>query len=151
MCQPCDLNAEADQLPVRERVYLDPYWRVAHGWSSLPGWLIIVLRRHVESMDQLTAEEAATLGSLLRAASIALKQVVGCEKTYAMLFAERPGYAHIHVHVVPKMSWFTDDDRSAAAFRFLNLPEAEQVGVEERDRLAVQIGASMAEVLQGLG
>jgi diadenosine tetraphosphate (Ap4A) HIT family hydrolase len=149
MCHTCELNAQADYLPVRERVYLDANWRVAHGWSSLPGWLVVALRRHVEALDELTAEEAVELGTILRAASIALKRVVSCDKTYVMLFAEHPRYPHLHLHVVPRMHWFTDDDRSTAVFRFLNVPEDEQVAVDERERLARAIGASMAEIIGG--
>ena len=147
MCHTCELNAQADDLPLRERLYLDPCWRVAHGWSSLPGWLVVALRRHAEALNELTAEEAVELGAILRAASISLKQIVGCDKTYVILFAEHPRYPHVHFHVVPRMHWFTDDDRSTAVFRFLNVAEEEQVAVDERERLARAIGASMAEVI----
>ena len=58
MCHTCELNSQTFDLPLRERLYLDDYWRVSHGWSSLPGWLCIVLRRHVEALDELSAEEA---------------------------------------------------------------------------------------------
>jgi diadenosine tetraphosphate (Ap4A) HIT family hydrolase len=89
MCHICELNAEGDRLPFSERLYVNDNWRVAHGRSSLPGWLVVALRRHAQAIDQLTAQEAEELGSILRAAGIALKRIVGCEKTYVMLFAER--------------------------------------------------------------
>ena len=147
MCHICEQNARAHDLPPRECVYLDENWRVAHGWSSLPGWLVVALRRHVEALDELTAEEAAALGPILRAASVALKQAVGCGKTYVILFAEHPRYPHVHLHVVPRMDWFTENDRSTAVFRFLNVPEQEQVGVDERERLATEIGQTMRALL----
>jgi diadenosine tetraphosphate (Ap4A) HIT family hydrolase len=81
-CYACSQSALPD-LPVRERVWVMPGWRVAHDFNtSLPGWLILVPTRHVESLDELTAEEADTMGLLLRQASIALKNVTGCRKTY---------------------------------------------------------------------
>jgi diadenosine tetraphosphate (Ap4A) HIT family hydrolase len=122
-------------------------WRTAG--VHCPAGLSWALRRHVEALDKLTAEEAVELGTILRAASIALKRIVGCDKTYVILFAEHPRYPHVHLHVVPRMHWFTDDDRSTAVFRFLNVPEEEQVAVDERERLARAIGASMAEVIEG--
>ena len=143
MCHTCELNAATDDLPLRERIYLDDGWRVAHGWSSLPGWLVVALRRHAEALHELTATEAASLGSLLRAASVALKRAVGCEKTYVILFAEQPRYQHVHIHVVPRMDWFTENDRSLNVFRFMNVPEAEQVPVSERERLAKEIAQTM--------
>lgn len=147
VCHICELNAQVEGLPLCERLYLDESWRVSHGWSSLPGWLVVTHRRHVEALDELTPDEAAALGSILRAASVALKQVVGCGKTYVILFAEHPRYPHVHLHVVPRMDWFTDNDSSTSVFRFLNVPEREQVGVDERERLASEIGQAMRALL----
>jgi hypothetical protein len=48
-------------------VYVGPGWRIAHAFgTSLPGWLVVVPRRHVIVLDELTAEEAADLGPPLR-------------------------------------------------------------------------------------
>jgi diadenosine tetraphosphate (Ap4A) HIT family hydrolase len=143
VCHICELNARTEELPLSERLYVNEEWRVAHGWSSLPGWLVLALRRHAEALDELTAKEAASLGPLLRAASAALKRAVGCEKTYVMLFAEHARYAHVHLHVVPRMHWFTEDDRAAGVFRFLNVPEPQQVSVGERERLSMEIGRAI--------
>jgi diadenosine tetraphosphate (Ap4A) HIT family hydrolase len=83
-------------------VYVGPRWRVAHAFgTSLPGWLAVLPRRHVIALDGLTAEEAADAGPLLRAVTAALREVLGCSKTYAALFAEAEGFAHVHFHVVP--------------------------------------------------
>jgi hypothetical protein len=57
-CLSCDLNEQTETLPPPERLYLDDYWRVAHAWSSLPGWLVVVLRRHDESIAELSEAEA---------------------------------------------------------------------------------------------
>lgn len=73
----------------------------------------------------------------------ALKETVGCDKTYVMLFAEQARYQHVHVHVVPRMSWFCQDDIATAVFRFLNVSEDEQVSAAERDRLAGEIGRAI--------
>lgn len=148
MCRICELNEQGDGLPAYERLYVGEHWRVAHAWSSLPGWLVVGLRRHAAGLDELTAEEAESLGRLLRAASIALKQAVGCEKTYVMLFAEQELFAHVHLHVVPRMSWFGPDERAAGAFRFLNVPPDEQVSVAERERLAQELGGVIVAELE---
>jgi hypothetical protein len=61
-CVSCASNTRAD-LPARERIYLGPRWRVAHpSGTSLPGWLVLVPRRHTVALDDLTADEAADLG-----------------------------------------------------------------------------------------
>jgi len=142
-CAVCDLNACAGELPLRERLYLDEHWRVSHGWSSLPGWLCIAPREHVERFAELDPAAAASLGPLLRAASLALERVVRCEKTYVILFAEKPGFHHLHVHVVPRMASFDESQRGPGAFQFLNAPESEWVREAERERLAREIGAAI--------
>jgi diadenosine tetraphosphate (Ap4A) HIT family hydrolase len=100
-CVSCANNARVD-LPARERIYLGPRWRAAHAFgTSLPGWLVLVPRHHTVALDDLTADEAADLGPLLRAVSSALRDVVRCRKTYVALFAEAEGFQHIHFHITP--------------------------------------------------
>ena len=80
-----------------------PGGRVAHAFgTSLPGWLVVVPRRHVIALDELTAGEAADLGPLLRALTAAMRGVLGCSKTYVALFTEAEAFEHVHFHVVPR-------------------------------------------------
>lgn len=83
-----------DQLPPRERIAADTYWRVAHGFNtSLPGWLILVPRRHVTTIAELTRKEAAALGTWQVRLSRVLHEVTGCAKTYVIQFAEQESFA----------------------------------------------------------
>src|SRR5690349_9244093 len=122
------------ELPSRERVYVSDYWRVAHSFNSaLAGWLVVLPRRH------LTADEAAPLGTLLHDLSTALAAVTGCTKSYLIFFAEAEGYAHLHIHVVPRMPDFDHDVIGPRVFAFLQHPEAEWVTTDEQDRIADEI------------
>jgi diadenosine tetraphosphate (Ap4A) HIT family hydrolase len=138
-CYACSKSDLLD-LPVRERVWVKPGWRVAHDFNtSLPGWLILVPTRHVESLDEFTSEEAETMGLLLRQASVALKNVTGCRKTYVMMFAEKAGFTHVHFHVVPRMDDFPDDRVGPGVFAYLReTPLSEH----RRDELAAEIMSS---------
>lgn len=79
-CYACRMNAKPD-LPLRERVYDDGRWRVAHAFNStLAGWLVVLPRRHLRSLVELGPEEAAVLGPLLQRLSVALVTVTGCIK-----------------------------------------------------------------------
>lgn len=99
-CFSCN-NSERPDLPARERIYIGPGWRVAHAFgTALPGWMVLLPRRHVTALDELTAAEAEELGPLLRAVTWALREVTGCDKTYVALFAEAEGFAHVHFHVI---------------------------------------------------
>ena len=85
-CLTCTSNGALADLPPRERVYVGRRWRVAHAFGILlPGWLVVVPRLHVIALDELTAEEAADLGPLLRALTAAMRAVLGCSKTYVAL------------------------------------------------------------------
>jgi len=94
----------------------------------------------VHSLDQLTADEATTLGDLLRRASIALQAVLGCQKTYVMLFAEAEGFAHLHVHVVPRMPDQPHDRRGPAVFGYL--ADSHPVAEERRDEICTALLAA---------
>jgi diadenosine tetraphosphate (Ap4A) HIT family hydrolase len=101
-CLSCINSARLD-LPPRERVHVGSRWRVAHAFgTSLPGWLVVLPRRHVIALDELTPAEAADLGPLLTDLTSALREVVCCDKTYVALFAEAEGFQHVHFHVVPR-------------------------------------------------
>jgi diadenosine tetraphosphate (Ap4A) HIT family hydrolase len=144
-CFSCSQATELASLPIREAVIVEGGWRVAHAFNSaLAGWLVIVPLRHVTSMDELTATEAESLGSLLRRTSRALTTVVGSTKAYVMFFAEAEGFAHLHVHVVPRMEWFTHEQLGPRVFAFLGGPEADWVTEHERDELALRLRAALA-------
>jgi len=85
-------------------VYRNQWWEVAHhtGAYTDPGELIVKVRRHVESMSGLSAEEAATIGPILRAAVTAIEHVVRPERVYAASYNER--VRHVHFFLLPRTS-----------------------------------------------
>src|SRR4051812_12353714 len=99
-------------LPPREVVAAAEYWRVAHAFdSALPGWLVLVPRRHVTAIADLSDEEAAGLGLWQLKLSRALRAVTGCVKSYVMQFAEQEGFAHVHFHLIPRLADLPGDRR----------------------------------------
>ncbi|MGA7757575.1 MAG: HIT family protein [Ilumatobacteraceae bacterium] len=137
-CYACRMGR--DDAPLRERFVRRGGWRVALDFnSSLEGWLIITPLRHLQSIDELTDDEAVELGRLLRDASRALHTVTGCIKTYVMLFAEADGFAHVHFHVVPRMADQPGDRKGPAVFGHL---KEQPVTEARRDELAEQLVAA---------
>ena len=50
------------------------HWDVVHSYdTSLEGWLVLVARRHVAAVAELTPEEARECGELHRSVSMALR------------------------------------------------------------------------------
>jgi diadenosine tetraphosphate (Ap4A) HIT family hydrolase len=83
-------------------IYDDGLWLVSHhtGPQTDPGELIVQVRRHCESLGELTAAEASALGPVLRAAVAAIERVVRPERTYVASYGER--VRHVHFFVLPR-------------------------------------------------
>src|SRR5206468_2831802 len=106
-CKTCELltRRDAGLAPAWDNIHRTRYWDVVHCYNTaLPGWLVLVCRRHVEAVHELTDEEVVELGILLRRVSQALRDATGCVKTYVVQFAEAEGHSHVHFHVVPRMA-----------------------------------------------
>ena len=102
----CNACAElAGEISAPGGVILDNGpWFVSHhtGAFTDPGELIVKTRRHCESLAELTPEEAASLGPVLRSAVKAIDRVVPAERIYAVSFNER--LRHVHFLLLPRTS-----------------------------------------------
>jgi len=142
-CYSCDQQAAAERPP-REDVLSGDHWRVVHAFNAtVPGWLVLVPTRHVVAFTELSAPEADALGGLVRRLSLALQTVTGCVKTYLMQFSEAEGFAHLHVHLVPRLADHPADAIGPHAFSLLSDDRERWLPAAEMDRVAVAIRAAM--------
>ncbi|MEV1024200.1 HIT family protein [Streptomyces sp. NPDC050264] len=136
-CYACAAEARFDTLPPRERIAFDAHWRAAHAFgTALPGWLVLLPRRHVTAVHDLTDAEAATFGTWQVRLSRAPREVTGCVRTYVVQFAEAEGFAHVHFHIVPRAGGLAPAHRGPGVFELLRRPEPEQVTAARADHLA---------------
>jgi len=143
-CYTCAQEAAGREAPPWQRIAADEHWRVAHAFNSaVPGWLVLVPRRHVTALADLTDAEAAALGSWQVRLSRALARVLGCQKTYVAQFAEADGFAHVHFHVVPRPPDLARDLRGPRIFGLLGVDEGTRVGEDEMNRLAAELAAQL--------
>jgi diadenosine tetraphosphate (Ap4A) HIT family hydrolase len=143
-CYSCDQDDRFDTLPIRERIGVDQHWRAAHAiGSALPGWLVLVPRRHVTTIAELTDAEAATLGTWQVRLSRALHEVTGCAKTYVVQFAEAEGFAHVHFHVVPRSPDLPDETRGPRVFSLLGRTPADSVSDADMDAISARIAGCL--------
>jgi diadenosine tetraphosphate (Ap4A) HIT family hydrolase len=143
-CFSCRNDQLLAELPPRERVGFDDHWRVAHAiGTAVPGWLVLLPRRHITTIAELTDAEAAGLGTWQVRLSRALHAVTGCEKTYVAQFAEAAGFGHVHFHVIPRAADLPDDRRGPQVFRLLRSEENELVPEERMDEIALAVRASL--------
>ena len=144
VCHTCTRTAQRDagNAPLWDSILRTEYWDVVHAYNtSLPGWLVLVTRRHISAIDEMGDAESVELGRLLRRVSIALKVVTGCAKTYVIQFAEHPEHPHVHFHVVPRMAEQPAEYRGRGVFGYLNVLDEERVGEEEMNGIGAEIRA----------
>lgn len=145
-CHTCELVARRDrgEAPLWDRILRTPHFDVVHSYNtSLPGWIVVVSRRHLAAIDEMDGAEAGELGTLIRDVSLALKKLVKCEKTYVMQFAEAEG--HGHFHVVPRASDMPLENRSGRWFNYLGVDPSDQLS----DATMNDVASRLRPLLQG--
>jgi diadenosine tetraphosphate (Ap4A) HIT family hydrolase len=143
-CFACAEGAR-DSGPRWQRVASDEHWQVSHATNTaLPGWLVLVPRRHVEIIAELTGPEAASLASWQVRVSRALHAVTGCTKTYIAQFAEAEGFGHVHFHIVLRMADLPANLRGPRVFGLLGPAGDASASEEEMNRLAELLSKHLA-------
>jgi diadenosine tetraphosphate (Ap4A) HIT family hydrolase len=143
-CYACD-QWSTGSLPPREEVVRTDHWRLAHAFNStLPGWLVLLPTRHVESFTALAPEAAAELGPLVQRVSAALEVVTECVKTYLMQFSEADGFRHLHLHLVPRSADLPESLRGPKVLGYLTDDQSRWLPAEERDGIALRIRTTLA-------
>src|SRR5215211_246476 len=100
-CRTCELVARRDlgHAPLWDFIVRTPGWDIVHAYgTSVEGWTVLVARRHLTAVADLTDAEASELGPLVKHVSRALHETIGCHKTYVVHLAEHPQHPHVHVH-----------------------------------------------------
>ena len=129
-CETCTRLITRNQgtAPLWDAIYHTDFWDVVHSYNtSLPGWLVLIARRHIEAVAELTPPEAADLGLLIQRVSQALQATTGCIKTYVCQFAEAAEHPHVHFHIVPRMADQPRERRGSHVFAYLGVAEHERV------------------------
>lgn len=147
-CTTCDWVARRDagEAPLWDSIARYRNWDVVHAsGTSLPGWLVLVVRRHIAAVADLTDDEAVELGPLIKATSAALADVVGCEKTYVVQFAEKAEHRHVHVHVIPRQPDQAPELKGPRIFALLGVDEADEVPAEQMDEIGLGVRGFLVE------
>lgn len=99
-CFACDVNT-GRRTPPGGPIIDDELWVADHGIPPLArGYVVLKPRRHVESLADLTAPEAAALGSTAQRLMAAMRTVLGPERIYLCSMGE--SVRHVHFHLVPR-------------------------------------------------
>ena len=129
-CETCRLIERRDQgrAAIWDSMIRTDNFDIVHANNStLLGWTVIVVRRHLSSITDLNENEAGELGTLIHRVSCAIQIATECEKTYVMQFAEAPGHSHVHFHVVPRMAGLPEAHKGANIFHYLGASPADRL------------------------
>ncbi len=100
-CFLCDKHDGKETAPPGGYIYEDKHWMVCHAPGKLGplGTLFIESRRHFLDYAEMTDEESASLGRVMRKIYQALKLHTGAERVYQVTLME--GIPHFHSWLVP--------------------------------------------------
>lgn len=148
-CLVCRANSGAERISPGPPIHEGEFWVVEHAYpSALLGWLVIVLKRHAEALHDLTREEGEELGLFQWAVAGALGSETHCVKEYSVLFAETPGFSHVHFHLVPRAAALSPEKRGGRIFSFLNAPEEDIVAAEVVSEFCARISLDVKRRLK---
>lgn len=139
-CYTCMSNSGERRISPAPTIYDGKYWLVEHVYpTKLKGWIVIVTKRHVEALHELTKEEFAEFSEICEASAKALYKLTGCEKEYCMCYAEVEHFQHIHFHVVPKQQDLPDEMKGSKIFSLNRIDEKDAVPVIEIKAFCTQL------------
>ena len=131
-CYTCRSLSGEHRISPGPTIYEGRYWMLEHAYPTrLKGWLVIVLKRHAAALHELTREEFVELGELQALAVSILHEELNCAKEYAVCFAEKEGFQHIHFHIVARSRDLPDELKGTKIFALINITETEALPPEE--------------------
>ena len=99
--------------------------------EEIKHWLVILPKRHIEALHELTKEEFQELAEI----EYKLVQVMhidpSVQKEYLMCFAEGEGFHHVHIHVVPKPVDLPVQLKGPRVFALLAVDEEHALAAQE--------------------
>ena len=129
-----------------EPLYEDALWHVRPAASppGVPGWMMMISRRHVPGPAHFDDAEARAFGLALRHFERVLEEVTGALRVYTAAMGESS--PHFHAHMVPRTATMPRDAKGWAVFDLeraarageitTDLDEATRVGEAYRRALA---------------
>ena len=135
-CFLCRKHIGQEPAPPGGYIYKDEYWIVCHAPAKLGplGTLFIESRRHFLDYAEMTDEESASLGIVIRKIYQALKLHTEAERIYQVTLLE--GIPHFHSWLVPRGKDIPD-----RGLKFLAGDDS--CGEEEASALAAKLREAM--------
>lgn len=131
-CYTCKSISGQQRISPGPTIYAGEHWLVEHAYPcSMRGWLVIVLKRHVEALHELSPAEFSEMSELVEKTVRTVRKHFECEKEYVACFAEADGFNHVHVHVIAKPQNLPQELKGTSIFGMLKASEREPVAPDE--------------------
>jgi diadenosine tetraphosphate (Ap4A) HIT family hydrolase len=117
--------------PLRqEPLFEDDLWHVrpAPDPPGVPGWMMLISRRHVPGPAHFDDREVESFGPALRHFERVLEQVTGALRIYTAAMGESS--PHFHAHMVPRYASMPRDARAWAVFDLQRAANAGEIAVD---------------------
>jgi len=126
-------------------VWEDASWHVRHldAPYGVPGWMMLIAKRHVAGPAHFDAGEARSLGPVLCHLERTLEQVTGALRIYTAALGE--SWPHFHCHMVPRYASMPKDAKGWAVFDLQRAAQAGEIAVDPRE--VERVSAAYAEAL----
>lgn len=96
-CSICQFMQDLDPKAV---LWEDEYW-ICAPLLDVPGWTLVMTRRHAEGIWALSDEEAVRFGPMMRDITNVVKQVTGAERVHYAAMGEVA--LHYHNAILPRL------------------------------------------------
>jgi diadenosine tetraphosphate (Ap4A) HIT family hydrolase len=131
-CWTCKSNTGEKRISPGPTIFEGQYWLLEHAYPvKVIGWLVIVLKRHVETLHELTSEEFVELAQIQARVVPLLHEELHCEKEYVVCYAEMEHFHHIHFHVFGKPADLPEEFKGGGSFALLKVTPEEGVAANE--------------------
>jgi len=113
-------------------LYEDDLWCVRHAEpAGVPGWMLLISKRHVAGLAHFDDREAAAIGPALRHFERVLEQVTGALRIYTAAMGESS--PHFHAHMVPRYATMPRDAKAWSVFDLQRAVGAGEVAIDRAE------------------
>ena len=121
-------------------IYEGQYWMVDHAYpTSLKGWLVIVPKKHVEALHELSHAEFRELADIQFRLAQVMQSRASIEKEYMMCFAEAEHFHHVHIHFIAKPKDLPQEAKGPGIFSYLKVDQQSAVPPDEIKALSEEL------------
>jgi diadenosine tetraphosphate (Ap4A) HIT family hydrolase len=118
-------------------LFEDDLWHVRHAPPpyGVPGWMMLISRRHVPGPADFNDDEARSFGVSLRHFEHVLLEVTGALRIYTAALGESS--PHFHAHMVPRYATMPNDAKAWAVFDLERAAREREIAVDPGDVIRV--------------